>query len=264
MSNRISTYIRYFKDYAKYGEYGFIWTAIGYRLFRRPVKKSVQYTSSLGKFYVRSGTIDFQFANYAYEWDVKQFFLKHYQDYTVFLDIGANIGIYSIMMAQKGLKCHAFEPMPENYKAMLQNIRLNKLENLIHSHEIALGSEESSSEFIYEKINTGASRLATNPSDYKGPKNSHTTVILKVFRLDTFSRELAIPPDEKVLIKMDAEGMEHMILIGAIEFLKSHRNILLVMEKKYQSIARLDELLALTGEYECLPVDKYNIAYRKI
>jgi len=264
MLNKISTYIRYFKDYAKHREYGFIWTAIGYQLFNRPVKKSSEYTSSLGKFYVRSGTIDFQFANYAYEWDVKKFFLEHYKDYTVFLDIGANIGIYSILMAQKGLKCHAFEPMPENYKAMLRNISLNNLDHNIRSHQVALGSEECNCEFIYEKINTGASRLATNISDYKGPKNSHVNLFAKVIRLDHMAAELAIPPDEKILIKMDAEGMEHMILVGAIEFMRNYRNILIVMEKKYQSIARFNELLALTGEYECLPVDKYNIAYRKI
>jgi len=264
MSTKLKTYLRYFQDYVKHGEYGFIWTAIGYQLFNRPVKKSVEYTSSLGKFHVRSGTIDFQFANFAYEWDVKQFFLKHYQDYTVFLDIGANIGIYSILMAQKGLKCHAFEPMPGNYQAMLRNISLNNLDNDIRSHQIALGSEDCSSEFIYEKINTGASRLATNSTDYKGPKNSHETVISKVCRLDRLAPELAISPDEKVLIKMDAEGMEHMILLGSIEFLRSHRNILLIMEKKYQSITKLNELLGLTGEYECLPVDKYNVAYRKI
>ncbi|MCX6282494.1 MAG: FkbM family methyltransferase [Bacteroidetes bacterium] len=264
MSNRISTYIRYIRDYAKHGEYRFIWIALGYQLFKLPVKTSSEYTSSLGKFHIRSGTIDFQFANFAYEWEVKQFFLKHYQDYTVFLDIGANIGIYSILMAQKGLKCHAFEPMPENFEAMLQNIRLNNLENSICSHNIALGQEDTTSEFIFEKINTGASRLATNTTDYKGPKNSNEIVSLKVCRLDTLAASLSIHPNEKILIKMDAEGMENMILLGAIEFLKNYNSILLVMENKYQSNEKLNELLSLTGEYECLPVDKYNCAYRKI
>jgi len=264
MSNKISTYIRYFQDYYKHKEYGYFFTAIGYQLFKRPVKKSGEYTSSLGKFYVRAGTIDFQFANYAYEWEVKQFFLAHYREYSVFLDIGANIGIYSILMAQKGLLCHAFEPMPDNYMAMLKNISLNKLENNIRSHNFALGCEDCTSEFIYEKINTGASRLASNSSDYEGPENSKEILNLNIFRLDAIADRLAISPDEKILIKMDAEGMEHMILLGAIEFLKTHRNILLVMEKKHQSISRLNELLALTGEYECLPVDKYNVAYRKM
>ncbi|MCX6283376.1 MAG: FkbM family methyltransferase [Bacteroidetes bacterium] len=263
MSNKILTYIRYFQDYAKYKEYGIFFTAIGYQLFKRPLKKSGEYTSSLGKFYVRKGTIDFQFANYAYEWEVKQFFLKHYKEYSVFLDIGANIGIYSILMAQKGLICHAFEPMPENYQAMLTNISLNNLEDNIRSHNYALGCEDCSSEFIFEKVNTGASRLATQVSEYKGPKNSKEIINLKIFRLDAITAGLGILHDEKILIKMDAEGMEDMILLGAIEFLKSHRNILLVMEKKHQSIDRLNELLALTGEYECLPVDKYNVAYRK-
>lgn len=264
MSSIISTYIRYFKDYVRHGEYSFIWTSIGYELFNRPLKKSVEYTSSLGKFFVRRGTIDFQFANYAYEWEVKQFLLKHYKDYSVFLDIGANIGIYSIMMARNGLKCHAFEPMPGNYEAMLENFSLNDLGKDILTYNFALGAEDCSSEFIYEKINTGASRLATNRSDYKGPKNSRMTVTIKVLRLDSISPGLAIPSGEKVLIKMDAEGMEHLILLGSVEFLKDHRNILLVMEKKYQSVTRLNELLGMTGRYECLPIDKNNIAYRKL
>ena len=264
MLNRIATYLRYFKDYIKHGEYGFIWTSAGYELFGRPQQQSVEYTSSLGKFFTRKGTIDFKFANYAYEWDVKQFVLDHYRDYTVFLDIGANIGIYSIMMAQKGLFCHAFEPMPDNYQAMLKNIGLNDLDNVIRTYNIALGNEESSCEFIYEQVNTGASRIATSSSDYQGPKDSTTTVISKVCTLDGISPELAIPPDEKILIKMDTEGMEHLILQGAIAFLKTHRNILLIMEKKYQALDAINDLLALTGKYECLPVDEYNIAYKKI
>jgi len=264
MADGINTYLRYVKEFVKHKEYGFLMNAIGYRLFHIPALKSSYFTSSLGKFYIRKGTIDFQFANYAYEWGVKKFFLEHCNEYTVFIDIGSNIGIYSIMMARKGLKCHAFEPMPENYKALLENIRLNDLGNEIQAHNIALGSEESSSEFIYEKINTGASRLAIFKSDFKSPEHAKSIVISKVSRFDVLAAGLAIPSTEKVLIKIDAEGMEHMILIGAIDFLKSHRNIMLVMEKKYQSIKRFDDLLALTGDYESLPVDDENIAYRKI
>jgi len=58
--------------------------------------------------------------------------------------------------------------------------------------------------------------------------------------------------------------MEHLILQGAVGFLKTHRNILLIMEKKYQALDAINDLLALTGKYECLPVDEYNIAYKKI
>jgi len=264
MSSKATTYIRYFKDYIKHEEYGFIWTSICYELFGRPQKTSSEYTSSLGKFFTRSGTIDFKFANYAYEWDVKKFFLSHYQDYTVFLDIGANIGVYSILMAQKGLSCHAFEPMPDNYQALLKNISLNKLEDFIRTYNIALGNEESDCEFIYEKINTGASRIATSVSDYNGPKNSSVTVTSKVSTLDRISRKLDLDPDEKILVKMDAEGMELMILQGALEFFTTHHHILLIIEKKYQSINAISELLGRTGKYECLEVDEYNIAYRKL
>ena len=264
MLTKIRTYQRYFIDYLKHREYSFVKAAIIYELFGRPPKNSAEYLSSLGRFNLRGGTIDFQFANYAYEWGVKEFMLNHFADYTVFLDIGACIGTYSILMARNGLKCHAFEPMPENFAALLQNVRLNGLENNIRCHQIALGSEECRSEFIFEKINTGASRLATNTSDYKSSDSNKVLLNLNVCRLDIFSPKLSIPPEEKILIKMDAEGMEHMILLGAIEFLKKYNKVLLVMEKKYQSIKRLNELLEFSGNYECLPIDENNVAYRKI
>lgn len=261
---KAQTYYRYFKDFIKHREFGFILTSIGYELFGRPGKKSGEYTSSLGRFFIRSGTLDFKFANFAYEWPLKKFILKHHTDYSIFLDIGANIGVYSILMAGKGLKCHAFEPMPDNYQAMIRNFELNKLENNIRSHNIALGNEECYCEFIYEKVNTGASRIATRQGDFHRTKSSDEKVLSRVRTLDGISKELLISNDDKLLIKIDAEGMEHSIIEGAIEFLKTHRYILLIVEKKYQSVEMLTKTLNLSGNFKCIPVDEYNLAFLKI
>ena len=105
----------------------------------------------------------------------------------MFLDIAANIGKYSIMITRKGLKCHAFEPMSGNYEAVFRNIRLNDLGNEIHAHNIALGCEECSNEFIYEMINNGASMLAIFRSDFNSPEHCKSIVISKVSRLDVLS-----------------------------------------------------------------------------
>jgi 16S rRNA G527 N7-methylase RsmG len=49
-----------------------------------------------------------------------------------FLDIGANIGWYSLIVAKsrKKLKIHSFEPIKKNYSFLLKNIRCNFLKNI--------------------------------------------------------------------------------------------------------------------------------------
>jgi len=56
-------------------------------------------TTSAGTFFCRKNTNDFQFANYYYEWGVKKFILKRIDEFSVFIDAGACVGDYSILMA---------------------------------------------------------------------------------------------------------------------------------------------------------------------
>ena len=60
----------------------------------------------------------------------------------VFYDIGANIGIHSLILAREHPDCqiHAFEPETLNFWKLLRNITLNKLEN-ITPHLIAAGAK---------------------------------------------------------------------------------------------------------------------------
>ena len=264
MLEKIKTYSRYISEYIKHREYRYILSILKFEILGLPSSHTAYFRSSLGLFHIRGGTIDFKFANYAYEWGVKQFFLDHYRDYSVFLDIGANIGIYSIMMAKSGLRCHAFEPMSENFRALVENIELNHLADVITPHSVALGSENAIRQFTYEKINTGASRLEGNPSDYHGPEGSHVSVPATVRRLDDVLSGDLIDPSASVLIKIDAEGMELLILDGATEFLKRHPRILLVMEKKYQELDKITECLSRSGNYQALPVDDWNMAFLKL
>jgi len=81
----------------------------------------------------------------------------------IFLDVGAHIGKYALQVAkivgEKGLVI-AIEPMPENYDALLQNIWLNKLENIIPLNIAAWNTESDLKLFIGDK--NGRNSLKNN------------------------------------------------------------------------------------------------------
>ena len=57
-----------------------------------------------------------------------------------FLDVGANIGQYSLYAAKKGISVYAFEPQALNYAELYTNIWLNKLGHKINGYCIALSN----------------------------------------------------------------------------------------------------------------------------
>ena len=58
------------------------------------------------------------------------------------IDIGANIGAYSILVAsQIGCKTIAFEPSEKNYSILMSNIHLNNFQDIIGTHNCALGEK---------------------------------------------------------------------------------------------------------------------------
>jgi len=262
--SKIHTYLRYVNDYIKYGEYYFLWHSIKYVLFKRVNPSMRLYKSSLGSFITRKGTLDYQFLNLAYEWNVKRFVLNHYKDYNLFLDIGANVGTYSFLMAGKGIPCHAFEPVKENFKSLMLNVKVNNAEEMITVHPHGLGKTNAEVEFIFESMNTGASHLANLHTDYvetKGEVGIRIKGELKT--LDSVMSSISYKKDDKILIKIDAEGMEIDVLEGGKQFLKDHPHFMIVMESKHSGVNRIKEYLKTLGNYIYLEVDRDNMAIMK-
>jgi len=261
--NKIITFLRYTKDFVKHGEFRYILSSFRYVLKGKTTRKSRYYKSSLGKFYVRKGTLDFQFANYAYEWGVKQFVYKHINDYNIFIDIGANIGTYSILFADKGLTGFAFEPVKSNYDALAKNIKLNNIENREVTFPFALGAKKRRAGFTFDPINTGASHLTENDGFLEEVDNPEF-VDIDIVPFDDICNDLNIKNDDKVFIKIDVEGMEPHVLKGASKFLKNHPNILIVLESKHSGRDDIKKLLSSISDFDFLEVDNMNMAAKKI
>ncbi len=250
---KIVTFSRYLKDFIKNRQFIFVLTAIKYELLGRTTGSHRMYKSNLGLFFSRKGTLDFQFANIAYEWNVKQYILNNQKNQSVFLDLGANIGTYSILLAQKGIPCHAVEAVETNFRAMNINILLNNLETKIKTYNVCLGEHNGEVDFIFDPINTGASHRADD-----GEKGILTKV--KMRPLDALIQEFGIDKSEHVLVKMDVEGMETDVINGGSRFFSEYPNIHLILESEHSGVDEIKNALNQYGTFEYLKIDDYNIA----
>jgi len=260
---KIKTFLRYVSDYLKYGEFYFLLTSIKYVITNKVNPPVRIYKSSLGTFETRKGTLDFQFLNYAYEWNVKRFFLQHYKDYNMFLDIGSNVGTYCFLLAKKGIPCHAFEPVSQNCRSICSNIGRNGLEKLITVHPFGLGAGNSEVDFIFESMNTGASHLASIHTYQENRGDVAKRVKVEIKTLDSAMSAINYSPEDKILIKIDAEGMEIDVLQGGKEFMKKHPHFLIVMESVHTGAGKIKEYLKTVGNFIYLEVDHENLAIMK-
>lgn len=144
----------------------------------------------------------------SYEREEAPFVFEIIREGDLVLDIGAHVGWYSIQMAKRfqNIVIHAFEPIPQTFVVLQQNIQLNNLKNII-PHNIALGKSEGSEDFFYF---TGGSAVASRKNLLDHEKTSR--IECKTSTLDLVVSELKL---ERVdFIKCDVEGSELDVIQG--------------------------------------------------
>ena len=135
---------------------------------------------------------------------------------SIIIDIGANIGCYSLYAAQsEGTKIYAFEPMPENFALLQENVKQNNLEEQIKVFPYAVSGEEEE-----RTLYLGSSPLHSFLPIQKSPFHAK-------FSQDAQSQEqesITVPcislqqvfDDNNIrlcdLLKIDCEGGEYDIL----------------------------------------------------
>jgi len=139
------------------------------------------------------------------------------------LDIGANIGIMTIPLAQKAVngKVFSFEPMPQNLKALKRVIKYYKLKN-VTVFETALGSEPGELKMIMPIIDNVKMQGLCHFDNNETEKGERFT--LPVQKLDDISELQAA----KAIggIKIDVENFEFEVLTGAKNLLLKHKPII--------------------------------------
>ena len=214
---KINTYFWYLNEYLKYRDFVSIYAAIRYLTHKKSHSKDRIIQTSVGKFFCRKNTNDFQFANYRYEWGVKKYILDHIQEYSVFIDAGSCIGDYTILVAKYGIRSIAIEPMPQNYEVLIKNLKLNNLIDKVKTFQIGLGNKNQMVQFKFNEINTGASHIDRD--------NRSTSCQIELRTLDSILDDLQLDTKDRILLKLDIEGMEDEALEGAARFITFHPNL---------------------------------------
>ena len=149
-------------------------------------------------------------------------FTSHIQNGHVVLDIGANIGYYTLLAARlvgpQGA-VYAFEPDPDNFALLQKNIYQNGYQNVVLENQ-AVANENGKIELFKGGENWGGHRIY-DPGD----SQEHITVDAIV--LDDFFKN---KPTDIQLIKMDIEGAEVRAIQGMRSLLEKCENIKLFTE----------------------------------
>lgn len=118
----------------------------------------------------------------------------------VFVDVGANVGSYTILAsAEVGARTVAIEPVPSTFGVLRANLMLNGLDHLVDARNIGLGGEKGTIKFT-KRLGT-VNHVATG--------NDTDTIDVPIETLDDVVAE-----NTPQVIKIDVEGYEAEVLRG--------------------------------------------------
>ena len=165
----------------------------------------------------------------------------------IVLDIGANIGYYTLLFAQlvgNTGKVYAFEPDPRNYQLIEKNIEINNFTNVVLVKKAVCAKSGNTTLYLMES------------SAHNTLRKDHPQTIDKIdidlISLDDYFKTLSIIPD---FIKMDIEGNEINALKGMSDILQSNKTKIMIewgptkLAKKMMDICHMDNLKFL-GELD--------------
>lgn len=152
-----------------------------------------------------------------------QFLLDNVEPASVVLDIGANIGFYSIRLARAvpEIQVFAFEPVSTTNSYLNKNIIRNRLQGSVHPFRLAVGDSDGACLVTSEKRTGNHIVGSTRGKEY----HSRCETVPQI-TIDSFVAQQDLPRLD--WIKCDVEGAELLVLRGAQATLRRFRPVLLL------------------------------------
>jgi FkbM family methyltransferase len=150
-----------------------------------------------------------------------------FQPGDVIIDIGAHIGMFAIYAALRfpQVVIHAFEPFPENFERLKQNLDRNGI-TTVRINQQAVSGDGRLLEMVTDALNSGGSTCHSRTLEYERRTGIPSTTLDQIFD--------SLGVDKCKLLKIDCEGSEYEILfsthsLSKVEYLSGefHYNQLL-------------------------------------
>ncbi len=174
-----------------------------------------------------------------------------------FVDIGANLGCWSLALAHTADKVLAIEPQTAIYNMLCGSVALNGLSRRVIPKHCAIGRKRTTAPILTvdpEAVNNfgGTSLLQVTPDI-----DRRFTEQVDIYPL----RDLIAPDEHVSFIKIDVEGYEYDVLLGAIEVIVRCKPIMFIewflsdeLKLGRQIIALGYALHYINHNWLCLPI----------
>lgn len=189
------------------------------------------------------------FFKQSWEPNLSRFLKKSLRDSDVFYDIGSNVGYYSLLAAKQDCTVVAIDPDPANIAVLKENIALNNFDK-IRFKQIGLGEKNEDRLFFRSKrSNNGQSGFIS--------RNPIASFKVNIYQLDNLIEHHNFPLP--TVIKIDTEGWEEKVLIGAKKLLEHAPPRLIIFESEMDAKALNDKesIVNLLGEYHYAIIDTH-------
>lgn len=144
-----------------------------------------------------------------HEFEDMAFVLHSLRPEDLFIDVGANVGSYTVLAAGVvGARCICFEPAPQAYRALLDNLRLNDLESRVDARNECVADVPGEASFTAD-LDTVNHVVA----DSEKPRQA--------IRVPVTTLDVALRGCAPTLLKIDVEGYESAVLAGAERTLRN-------------------------------------------
>ena len=155
------------------------------------------------------------------------------------IDIGANKGVYTHLLARLVPFVHAFEPNPKMFNVLTRGLPVNA-----RSYEIALSDQSGSGELLVPM--SGRTKAYSNQGaslSRQKVDGEHGVVHIETRTLDSYAL------DNVGFIKIDVEGYEHTVLKGAKETLMQCRPTMLIELEERHTGSTIESLIEQVEAY---------------
>jgi FkbM family methyltransferase len=174
------------------------------------------------------------------------------------LDVGANVGTYSMFAAARGHRVVAVEPEASNYCLLNRNIALNDFDSIVEAYCVGLGASEG-----YFRLHLSTTQAGNSMHQLGAPLDFEGSPFKPAFRqgafgttLDSFVQSVGVVPDH---IKIDVDGLEAMVLAGGRRVLASGQVKSILVELN-DSRADHREAMEILRRFGYSPVSRSSVS----
>ena len=178
------------------------------------------------------------------EYEEMSFLRDYLRPSDLFIDVGANVGVYSLWASQTdAVQVLAFEPSSVTYERALENVTLNGLRERVRLIRKAVGAEQAVVPF------TSGLDAVNHVLDAEAAGTSGSLELVEQTTLDASVPANATPS----VIKIDVEGHEVDVLQGGRITIAQHRPALIIEANDVTALTQiLDEMGYRTWSYDPL------------